>query len=394
MVRALQIVLFLYLFAAAFTHPWLPGYPLTGTGRAVSAVIYLRELLILTIVAICMLHIIHKRNAVIVYIFIIYSIIMTIITAIFTDLPISIALRSILMITVSIVVPLAILNGSEIKNYVGTPLKIIILLYLIICFIQLSYIPPYYGATFLGSRVFAAAASPLNLSYTAGASAIFFATQREPSKFWVYACCVLTVVSGGRTGMMIALLAVCALVVHRFKADLPSKILGLIALLVIIVVASLIVSSPEISGREGTAGGPLQDQRFDVWWRAIYPWLNGTWYEFLFGLGVGLGSNASIGASINFSYTDSTFVYLLISYGLLGFTLTLTLIILSFGSNLSIFALLALALTATTQLIFELQPAFIILILSLHSEVEPPKAQTTTLGGNRQRRLPRIVWSR
>jgi hypothetical protein len=392
--RALQTVLFVYLLAASFTHPWLPGYPLLGAERALSFVIYLRELMLIVLVVLSIISIRNKKNTIILYIFILYSIIISTITAATTSLSIIISIRSIITISAVIVIPIAARKSPGMVEVSCMALKIIIPIYLIISIIQIFMIPPYYGETFFGPRVFSSTASPLNLSYIAGASAILFATQREPRKFWVYACCALTVISGGRTGMMISLIALCALAGRRFKADLLSKILGMIILLAITVFASLIVSSPEISGRAGTAGGPLQDARFGVWWEAIYPWLDGSWREFLFGLGIGLGSNASRATAVNFSYTDSAFVYLLISYGLVGFTLISVSIMLAIVSNLSIFAVLAFLLTAATQLIFELQPTFIILILSLQPRFRVPQDQVRIADFGRRRRFPRVVWSR
>jgi hypothetical protein len=134
----------------------------------------------------------------------------------------------------------------------------------------------------------------------------------------------------------------------------------------LLVLLAFLVSSPEISGRAGTANGPLQDGRFNAWVYALGEWSHSSLFEILFGSGIGVGSNASSTYVLDFIHTDSGFVFLILSYGLVGLIYTGALVLYFLGRNTSIYVVLAWLLTGATQLVFELHPISVILPLCVN----------------------------
>ncbi len=365
-----------YLVVATLTHPLLPSSTdFLAQDRAIRLMIGLREALLVALFGMAAFVTLGRRMVPL-YAFILYAAVLMTRDALVGDVPVVIAIRALIMVTLPILLMRTMERAPELLGAVSAGLKIAISLAAGIALFQLFAIPGYYGTTFLGPRVFGAMASPLHLSYTAGIAAIFFATRRPGSGsgagsvFWVLVCFGLCLLSGGRAGILISLVALMALLANQFEATKHIRAIGALVAGVLLVAAAFVVSNPVISGRAGTSGGPLEDGRFNVWASALGTWQNGSIWEILFGSGVGEGSNAMAAYVSDFYFTDSAFVFLLLSFGICGLVymtgLTLwTMMRLSSGP-----VIVAWFIAAATQLYYELQPFTVILALCLHARYD------------------------
>lgn len=372
-----------YVLAAAFTHPLLPGSDgIAATGRGLRSVIYLREGALALIFAAGLVQA-TARGLWHVHLFALYAGFLLVLAVIEATVPVVFGVRSVVTIGAALVLPFMVQTNPLILRHAARALKVVIASYVVLALVQLATLPPFYGATFLGPRVFAASSSPLHLAFTAGAASVFFATQSRSGGGWVLACLFLALASGGRAGMLIALVGVSALFAGHLRSTLPARVIGFQLLAVLLVVAAFVVSMPELSGRSGTAGGPLEDARLRAWSIALSDWSRGSVGELLFGSGLGVGSNASAAFVESFTYTDSTLVFLILSYGLLGAMLVMGSMVWTLVRLCSPFALIAWAITALTQLVFELHPVSLIPLLCLKPSLVSARLDPAGRGARR-----------
>lgn len=364
MKKVLSLLIFLYPIVASFTHPLLPGSGLLAGDRVFKSAIIFREF-ILTGMFASLLIVTLSRSLIYIYVFFVWCVLLMLLGVASTDIPLMVQIRITILIGVFLLLPFAVKRAPSLLSPAHLSLKIIIITSFILSLIQIGFIPAVYGSTFLGPRVFAGMASPLHLSYAAGASALFFATRRQVNFFWIALCLCLCLMTGGRAGILIGFVAFGTWVGKHFVAKNTTKLAVVASFAILLVALSFAVSNPAISGREDTSGGPLEDGRFEVWVIALRDWLDGDILEVLFGSGLGSGSNALSAYVDNFAFTDSTFVFSLLSFGFAGTIYLAGLIYFNFATMYSVPVFIAWVVAALTQQTFELQPFIIILALCL-----------------------------
>lgn len=168
-----------------------------------------------------------------------------------------------------------------------------------------------FGATFLGVRPWGTMATPNALAATMVAFALLFAVAK-PKRWWLWLAATLFVafLSGSRTGTLGVVLIVGALIAYR----IPYRALFYPFAALVVVAFLFLFSSVSFSGREIE-----QEGRFDQW-LYIFELLPAE--AKIFGLGVGVGSNASISLygkdALSGVVADSQIVASYLSFGVLG----------------------------------------------------------------------------
>lgn len=262
------------------------------------------------------------------------------------------------------------LDLERIKKIMEKFLKIIIIILFPIAIYQLKFFPPTFGSTFLGSRVNGFYYNPIAFSmFLASISLILFAIKANNYKFWIFFCIILTIFTGGRTGILVSL---SLLFLSYFSYLTKNKISLLIVFFTLLPLIFLLVSNPIISGRAATAENGFKDGRFDTWeyWMdRILPDAS----NFLFGISIGSGTNAAVRFSAG-RVADSMYVTFLSSFGLIGLIILLLFITYYFLklSNKAFIALLVALAFSAAQNLPEVNPLNIMVIFAIiyahHSE--------------------------
>lgn len=173
-------------------------------------------------------------------------------------------------------------------------------------------IPPLFGTTFVGPRPFGTFATPNVLGMAAlGVLVLAAVVQIRFRAIAVAASLAVVFVSGSRTAMLGALLIALGTRAERVKY----RWLLVPNVAVLVFVAYRGVSTESLSGRVISGEG-----RLALWQDALGSAMHSP-IDWLFGAGVGYGSNAAatlLGGE-EVTVTDSLFVAVLLSFGLCGF---------------------------------------------------------------------------
>lgn len=168
-----------------------------------------------------------------------------------------------------------------------------------------------YGTTFLGARPWGTMPTPNSLAAAMVAFALLYAVAR-PRRWalWMTLCLVVAFITGSRTGTLGTLLILGALIAYR----IPYRALLLPFGAGIIVLALFVLSSESFSGRDIQGEG-----RFDQWLLILRGVPRDEWF---FGLGVGMGSNATLSLygrdHVAGAVADSQLLSTYLSFGFVG----------------------------------------------------------------------------
>lgn len=199
-------------------------------------------------------------------------------------------------------------------------LRCYVLVQAILAVAQALWAPPLFGVSLLGGgRPFGTFVSPNLFGAAMATSTLFFALARTPGMGkWMALSLFLALLSGSRTALLTALLAVFFRLYENVRTR-DRWILWMSAP-ILAVTALVIASSPELSGRDDA--DITQEARITLWQRLLSTHVNDS-MDLLFGWGLGLGSN-----TLNVMYgeghfpgqfdSDSLYLFLLNGYGLLG----------------------------------------------------------------------------
>ncbi len=366
LVQILGWLLALYLLASVFTHPalivtygnYLPE------ARRIGAILILREVCFILMTLICFLMImadgsVQRSTKWGCLLLLGYGLFLAVRTVILGDDWLLLAgLRSLLSIFAAGVIPFILIKEPKLIDRMVVVLKWIILIQLALCIFQAATLPTYFGRTFLGPRTFGTMPQPIHLSIVAGSAVVVFACQRT-SLVWVLAGLMVALLTGGRAGMILAMVGLSVIAMRYISLAGYRRYLAIILAPLLLFGGQFIVSHPLISGRSGTVGGVLSDARWTVWGRALDTYSNSDLATILLGQGLGTGSN-SLAVQTGL-YTDATPVFIILSFGLLGFLLIFTALAMIWSGRASQPGIIALILVGLTQLIFELHPVPIIL---------------------------------
>lgn len=174
---------------------------------------------------------------------------------------------------------------------------------------QVTSTPQTFGRTFAGSRAYGSFPAPNNLGMAVIAVMVLL-VARKPRGWRVLAwlCVALAVTTGSRT----ALLGVLLVAASGPASRLPAKALLAYPAGLLLAGLGLVFSGSTFSGRQISGEG-----RFDQWLRLVDQ-AHGP-MDWLFGLGVGAGSNAAATTGQDVTgVSDSTLVATFLSFGALG----------------------------------------------------------------------------
>ncbi|MEV5040313.1 O-antigen ligase family protein [Microbacterium sp. LMI1x-1-1.1] len=173
-----------------------------------------------------------------------------------------------------------------------------------------------YGTTFLGPRPWGTMPTPNSLAAAMVAFALLYTVAR-PKRWalWMTLCLAVAFITGSRTGTLGTLLIIGALVAYR----IPYRALLLPFGAGIVVVALYVLSSASFSGREIRGEG-----RFDQWLLILSGVPLDDWF---FGLGIGMGSNATLSLygrdHVAGTVADSQLLSTYLSFGVVGVVIIL-----------------------------------------------------------------------
>ncbi len=195
----------------------------------------------------------------------------------------------------------------RISRYVGP----LIIIEVVLAVYQIATAAGLYGTTFLGPRPWGTMPTPNSLAAAMVAFALLYAVAK-PRRWvlWMTLCLAVAFVTGSRTGTLGTLLIVGALVAYR----IPYRVLLLPFGAGVIVLALFVLSSASFSGREIQGEG-----RFDQWLLVLSKVPRDDWF---FGLGVGMGSNATLSLygrdHVAGTVADSQLLSTYLSFGIVG----------------------------------------------------------------------------
>lgn len=251
----------------------------------------------------------------------------------------------------------------KIKKYMSFLVKFIILVLIPITIYQLMFFPPSFGATFLGARVNGFYYNPIIFSmFLSSLSLILYVLKSKNYKIWILLIVLICLCTGGRAGILISLM----LLISSYMGIFIKNKISIVGLFFVIApLFFLILSSSEISGREATSEKGLKDGRLDVWGE----WLNTLFQnsnDFIFGVSVGTGTNASVKFSTG-SIADSMFITIFTSFGFVGFFIFFLIIFYYFLkiNSQTFLILLVIMFLGLAQNIPEVNPINIMLIFSI-----------------------------
>lgn len=253
-------------------------------------------------------------------------------------------------------------------------LKTLLVLWLPLAIYQVVRAPPVQGRTALGSRAFGTFNEANLFGVTVATVALWLVCTkmlerdgrwRVSDGAWLALCLALCILSGSRTAVALATVAVAFPLFALFRRLLDRVVLA--SLLPALLLAALVAaSSTAISGRRTD---PFADARLDNWARILSN-VEGP-VDLLFGWGLGLGSNT---VSALFGYdrfpgqfiADSHYVFVLGSFGLVGLLLylaTLVPVALRGPQPVAVAFVAYVLLFGVPFLPFELFPANVLLFL-------------------------------
>lgn len=213
--------------------------------------------------------------------------------------------------------------GNEPFKTIGRVLMLYVFVQSVLAVYELLFLPGFvFGRTFLGPRPFGTLPSPIHFGLTMSACALYFSFLNR--RYWVFVCVFLCVASGSRTAMLAVCLVLGYMVIRRFPVW--DRVVLVLMGLPLAYLAYSAVSTRSLSGRELKG-----EARVDVWLQALDN-IQGAG-DFLFGWGVGLGAN-TLGTLFGRGYlqgqymSDSVFIFLIGSYGMIGVLLYLAAIML------------------------------------------------------------------
>lgn len=234
---------------------------------------------------------------------------------------------------------LAIRRSHEILIYLALWLRYYVAVQTLVCIYQyLTNSGPSWMYTFLGPRVFGTFPYYNQFGAAMAVSGLCFllASISHKQLFgqprflpWLYLTLLLCLMSGSRTGLIISCINVFYLTIQKFrKASDRVVVIYLIPLLLPILLFS--VSNPEVTGRDVDLAN---EGRLDVWVE-VFKQFNSI-PDYVFGLGLGLGSNTSVTLFGEGSFegqvgnTHNDFVQKLATFGLVGLILYLSFIVIT-----------------------------------------------------------------
>ena len=271
---------------------------------------------------------------------------------------------------VTILLPFCFSGTERYLKYTFYMVAFVLVIQMFIAPFQIVGMPKYYGETFLGSRPVGTFASPLHLSLFCGSAAtLFVALKFRYWKILLFIAFAISVTSGGRAGIIVSALAVMWVFEPRIRKNYGNIAAFIFVIPFIVFFVYLAASTTFISGRDDTETGVGGEARWVTWALVIARgFYNADLNDWLFGLGVGVGSNtaASVATGTR-NISDSMFVFLLQSYGLVGIAVFLFVAAYFWRSaaKLSYLAMTAWFISANTQVIIELHPANLILLSGL-----------------------------
>lgn len=282
-------------------------------------------------------------------------------------------LRPILLILLVYTVYYLKLNDNKISK-LSNILKIFIILQLPVCIFQLLFFPPIQGETIFGPRVFGTFPNPILLSQAACAIMLFlYINDRNRNYvYWGLTCFGLAIMSGGRSGM-IGIALICLDNTMKMFSNRYIKSIVLMISFILVVCAYFLFSSSAFSGREIET---FSKERRLANWGIMITGLVGRGYDnLLFGEFVGSGSNLWMSYAKKSGLdsllagrldADSMFLYVILSYGIAGLVLFLSIMFYLFKNSINkdkhlIFGLFLWL--GVSQNILEIYPVNIIFVI-------------------------------
>jgi hypothetical protein len=211
-------------------------------------------------------------------------------------------------------------EGGQVLARFTSLLRLYVAMEGLLALAQAAAAPPLFGVSlFGGGRPFGTFVSPNLFGAAMASCTLFFALdERRNIRRWSYASAFLALLSGSRTALLSALLALFFRLYgavrprDRWALAMPAPLLA-IALL-------LAASSPLLSGREDA--DISQEGRLVLWERMLSENIHDP-MDLLFGWGLGLGSNTInvVFGSDHFPGqfdSDSLYLFLLNGFGLIG----------------------------------------------------------------------------
>jgi len=259
-------------------------------------------------------------------------------------------------------------------NGLSRIVKLFLVMQIPACLFQLYFFPPIQGQTIFGPRVFGTFPNPILLSQALSAIFLFLFIMNRSSNtlYWGLVCFMLSIISGGRSGMMGVALIFTYMFLQIFRNKLV-KIFALVMSFVIIVCAYFLFSSSALSGREIDTFS--KERRLANWGKMLSGLADKGGDRLLLGEFVGSGSNLLKSFSKKSGRddlardrydADSMFIYLIMSYGILGlsiFVLAMVYIFKNIDGNEKYLVFILFLWLGTSQNILEIYPVNIIFII-------------------------------
>lgn len=244
-------------------------------------------------------------------------------------------------------------------------IKVILIIYVAASVYQMLSFPGTFGQTIFGARANGPYQNPINFSIAIAAfSVAFYYSEETNRKYWILLCLVLTFTTGGRAGILVTILVtIMTFVVGRLGYKFS------VVAIILLPIFFQLISSSAISGRDEANESGLKDGRLAQWTEIVNPIISSGAVPVLLGAGLGEGTNASISyhKDTKTIVSDSAFVMMFRSFGLIGlafYLLSLIVILNKYKLN-SIVLLCATFIFSMAQSLPEQHPAFLILIFSL-----------------------------
>jgi hypothetical protein len=214
-------------------------------------------------------------------------------------------------------------------------LRYVIVIEAILAVRQAWWAPPYYGTSMIGEggRAFGTFVSPNHFGVTMASCALVFAVaERANFRKWIYVSFALVLLSGSRTAILSAFMVILFQIYYalrrhdRWLVSLPAPF--------ILVGGLVLASDPLISGRNTE----LADEGRLQIWQSIYVDNVEDAMDFLFGWGLGLGSNTITTLFGSNAYQgqfvpDSLYLFILNGYGTIGLILYFGLLLVTYRTS-------------------------------------------------------------
>ncbi len=248
-------------------------------------------------------------------------------------------------------------------NIILTIIQLSLIIYGFISIYQVASFPSSFGITFLGSRANGVYHNPITFSIAISAfSVALYYSSVNHKKIWIFYCLILCFTTGGRAGILVATVMLITVLIGD---KLGKK--SILPLILILPLIFQVISFSSISGRDATESG-LNDGRLEVWEKVMQPIIQKGWSGVLFGIAVGEGTNASFRAeaSVDSTVSDSTFIMMWRSFGLVGLGIYIMLFVLTIYRYKSrcLTIIVASFIYSIAQSFPEQNPAFIAIMVA------------------------------